>query len=122
MAKILKKLDPKIEKVFKESQVAALLENINNNFAVVVDGQEALEKRMGSVEEKVGALEFGMVRVEKRLDSMEGRFDSMEGDMASIEEEMHTGFKTILDELDNKTDKKDSIMLEARILKIEAAK
>jgi vacuolar-type H+-ATPase subunit I/STV1 len=127
----LNKLDKKTEKVFREGEVGVLLENINDNIKLVAEGHLDLERKIDNLSEELNG----------RIDSLEselgGRIDSLKsklgGRIDSLEQEMKSSFKTVFDylsaidielseikaRLENKADKKDLVVIEKRVTKLE---
>lgn len=105
----LKKLDQKIEKTFRSTEVAVLLENINDNIKMVAEGHIDLERKIEDLDK------------------------SLNGGIDSLGQEMRSSFKTVFDylsaidielaeikvKLDNKADKKDLTTLKQRVAKLE---
>ena len=126
----LEKLDPKIEKVFKEREVGALLKNINGNIDRLIDGHLNLDKKIDKLGQdlggKIDSLDDRMCSVEKRIGALEVKVDS-------LEVEMHDSFKAVITHLisiedqiaeikarlETKADKKDLVIIEQRVTKLE---
>ena len=129
----LKKFNKSIEKVFKESQVGALLEHIENNIGVIAANQINLGERMGTLETKVDSLEVKIDSLEDRMGAVENRMGSLEAKVGTLEQDMRASFKAITSylisienqlaeikgELKTKADKKDLIVIEQRVAKLE---
>ena len=143
----LNKLDPKVKKVFSESEVGVLIEHFDNTLQLVAEGQVGLERRMNSLDGKVDSLDNRMGNLENRMDSLDSKVDSLDSKFDSLDskvdsldskvdslgEEMRSNFKTIFEylariddevrdikkELKNKADKKDLESLEKRIARVE---
>ena len=138
----LNKLDKKTEKVFREGEVGVLLENINDNIKLVAEGHLDLERKIDNLSEELnGRIDSLESELGGRIDSLEselgGRIDSLEsklgGRIDSLEQEMKSSFKTVFDylsaidielseikaRLENKADKKDLVVIEKRVTKLE---
>ena len=74
----LKKLNKKTEKIFKESDVVVIMENMNDNIKLLAEGQMALNER---------------------FDGLENRFDGLENRFDKLERETKAGFSMIMDYL-----------------------
>jgi hypothetical protein len=70
----LKKLDKKTEEMFKASSVSILLENMNDNFKLLAEGQSILIRRIDGLEERFDGFEVRLDRLESRFDTLESRF------------------------------------------------
>lgn len=81
----LKKINKKTEKVFKESDVIVIMENMNDNIKLLAEGQMALNERFDGLE--------------NRFDGLESRFDGLEQRFDKLERETKAGFKMIMDYL-----------------------
>lgn len=88
----LKKLNKKTEKIFKESEVAAIMENMNDNIKLLAEGQMALNERFDGLENRFDGLE-------NRFDGLENRFDGLENRFDKLEKETRAGFNMIMDYL-----------------------
>ena len=85
MKQKLKKLDKKTEEMFKASSVAILLENMNDNFKLLAEGQTIMNRKFDGLE--------------NRFDGLEVRFDGLEARFGGLENEMRTGFAMVMDYL-----------------------
>lgn len=77
----LKKMDKKTEEIFKASTVAVLLENMNDNFKILAEGQMGLERRMN---EKFDQIDTRLDRMDTRLDRIDTRFDRVDADFKEV--------------------------------------
>ncbi len=106
----LKKINKKTEKVFKESDVAAILENMNDNILILAEGQETLRQEMHR--------EINELREEMREEMREG-FSLVMDHLKRIDDEL-VGIRKDLDETkDKKVDWKVYRILERRIERAE---
>ena len=103
IAKKIKKLNPEIRKVFNESQVGALLENLDGSIKILAEGQDLL--RCG---------------VEDFKKETKNRFDALERDLMVFKIETGKNFKTVLDYLSRIDDELADI--KAKLKKIDETK
>jgi len=121
-----------------------LLEQISDNLKVIAEGHMILERKIDLLDEKVDSmgtelngridgLESRMGGLESRMDGLESRMGGLESRMGGLELDMRDSFKTVIDylstiekdvadikaKLDDKFDKKDAVIMERRISKIE---
>ena len=85
----------------KDRRHGVILEDIQGKFQFLVEGQNAMEKRMDGFDARLG-------RVENKVDNLETQVGGMD---AKIDE--------IAAELRHKADKKDVVALERRVTKLE---
>lgn len=112
----LKKLNKKTEKVFKESDVAALLENMNDNIVILAEGQQTLREEMHrGMEELKQELrsefkyEIGGLRAEMKAEvgGLRGEIkteigalrNEMKLEVGTLRSEMKEGFSLVMDHL-----------------------
>jgi len=100
-----------------------LLEQISDNVKVIAEGHMILERKIDLLDEKVDSMGT----------ELNGRIDGLESKMDGLELDMRDSFKTVIDylstiekdvadikaKLDDKFDKKDAVIMERRISKIE---
>ena len=117
-----------------------ILKDMREEIRLVAEGNLILQKRMDAGFEGVNGR---MDSMENRMDSVEGKIDSLKQDLnsvkedlnlvkedlGSVKEEMRMGFKTLIAEsvadeekFVDKADKKDLVLLEKRVEKLETAK
>lgn len=140
MLKKVKHNNSAIKKSSKKDRFVVLLENVRDEIKLVAEGNLILQEKMDS----------GFEEVNGRIDSLKNKIDivkedldavkediidvredlgAMKEDLNSVKEEMRMGFKTLIAEsVDDenkfaaKADKKDLILLEKRVGKLETAK
>ena len=100
MIQKLKRIPKKQEKIFKESDVVILLENVNDNIKILAEGQAGLDQRMGGLDQKMDGLEKNL---SQRIDG--------------LEQEMRDSFKSILQYLSRIEDEIMEIKEEIRGLR-----
>ena len=124
--KKLKKLDPKIKKVFGEGYVGVLLEHLEGNIQLIAEGHIDLDRKFDGLSEKFDKMEVRMGGLENRMGGLEDKVDD-------LEREMKSSFKTVFDylsaidielaeiktKLEGKADKKDLDAIERRVLRLE---
>lgn len=66
-------IDPKLKKLFTGTEVAALLEHIDGNVKLVLEGQQAIERKLDRFGTKHDRLEQRVTRSEIRLDTLEAK-------------------------------------------------
>jgi chromosome segregation ATPase len=111
--KKIKKPNKKIQKVFTESQVGALVEEFNDNIKIVsenliglndrfenfkdetrdnfkiVSGQiMRMDDRLDNVESRLNSIDNRLNNMDNRLDNVEARLDSIESDIHEIKEKL----------------------------------
>jgi len=79
--KKIKKPKKSIQKVFTESQVGALLEDMNDNIKIIAENQIGINEKLENHDH--------------RFDNLEGRFDNLEGRFVSFQKETRENFKFI---------------------------
>lgn len=104
-----KQLDSKIVKTFTETEVGSLLENIDEKFDFLVEGQKTLDNRIGRVGTKVDVLGT-------KVDVLETKVEVLTDTVG----EMKVQLTDINDKLDRKEDKSVVRQLNARITALEA--
>ncbi len=125
MADKIGKKSTKLEKSSREDQFVVLLENMRDEIKLVAEGNLMLQEKM----------DRGFWEVNGRIDSLECNVEmiktdvaSMREEMSNMKEEMRMGFRGMMAEsialgkkIDGKADKKDLLVLEKRVAKLEAA-
>jgi len=86
--KKIKKPKKSIQKVFTESQVGALLEDMNDNIKIIAENQIGINEKLENHDHRFDNLEG-------RFDNLEGRFDNLEGRFVSFQKETRENFKFI---------------------------
>ncbi|MDD3607781.1 MAG: hypothetical protein PHQ20_03215 [Candidatus Moranbacteria bacterium] len=111
--KKIRKPNKKIQKVFTESQVGALVEKFNDNIKIVsenliglndcfenfkdetrdnfkiVSGQiMRMDDRLDNVESRLNSIDNRLNNMDNRLDNVEARLDSIESDIHEIKEKL----------------------------------
>ncbi len=65
-------LKPSTMKVFTETEVNVLLEDVNHNLQMLAEGQQSIQEKLGRIEGNQGAHARRLERAEIRLDVIEG--------------------------------------------------
>ncbi|MFA4880682.1 MAG: hypothetical protein WC650_03605 [Candidatus Doudnabacteria bacterium] len=113
MIQKLKKIPKKQEKIFKESDVAVLLENVNDNIKILAEGQTGLNQRMDGLDQKMDGLGKNLSqRIDGLEQEMRDNFKSILQYLSRIEDEI-MGIKEDIRELkEKKLDKEKFFILE----------
>lgn len=104
-----KKLDSKIEKILSASEVAVLLENINDNIKMVAEGHFDLDRKIDNL-----AADTNLIK-----EDMHSSFISISNYVSHIEAEISEIKSDIKKIIEGKTDKKETVAIERRVVKLE---
>ena len=131
MIQKLKKIPKKQEKIFKESDVAVLLENLNDNIKIVAEGQTSLRAEMHQeigglrtemntkIESEIGGLRAEMnTKIESEIGGLREEMNTkIESEIGGLRAEMRDSFKSILQYLSRIEDEVMEIKEEIRELR-----
>lgn len=99
--KKLKKLPPKIEKLFSSGEVGVLLEHLETNICLITERHIDLDRKIDNLGKELNGkidilLDNRIDSLENKMDSFENRMGKFENRMGTMEQEMRSGFKTII--------------------------
>jgi len=130
MADKIGKKSTKLEKSSREDQFVVLLENMRDEIKLVAEGNLMLQEKMDRGFEEVN-VKIDAVKNELEMDisALKDDVASMKEEMNDMKEEMRMGFRGMMAEsialgkkIDGKADKKDLLVLEKRVAKLETAR
>jgi len=133
MVKKMTKKNNNKEESSREDQFVVLLENMHHDIKLIAEGHLMLEEKMeagfNELGERMGSMENEIGSVAGEVQSLKGEVQSVKEEVRSLKDEMHMGFKTVIaaivkneQEIDRRADKKDLILLDKRVAKLETAK
>ncbi|HOI97102.1 MAG TPA: hypothetical protein PLA19_01200 [Candidatus Pacearchaeota archaeon] len=120
------KKNTKIEESSREDQFVVLLENMRDEIKLVAEGnlmlQESMERGFGEVKREIS-------NIKTEMNDMKTEMNDMKTEMNDIKTEMRMGFKGMMAEsvaidkkMEKKADKKDLLILEKRVAKLESVR
>ena len=134
MANKTGKKNTKLEKSSQEDQFVVLLENMRDEIKLVAEGnlmlQESMERGFKEIrkefKEEINDLR---IDIKTEMNDMKTEMNDMKMEMNDMKTEMKMGFKGMMAEslamdkkVDEKADKKDLLVLEKRVAKLETAR
>jgi gas vesicle protein len=141
MANKTGKKNTKLEKSSQEDQFVVLLENMRDEIKLVAEGnlmlQESMERGFKEIrkefKEEINDLRIDikteMNDMKTEMNDMKMEMNDMKTEMNDMKTEMKMGFKGMMAEslamdkkVDEKADKKDLLVLEKRVAKLETAR
>ena len=127
MANKAGKKNIKLEKSSRKDQFVVLLENMRDEIKLVAEGNLMLQEKMERGFKEIRK-EFKEEINDLRID-MKTEMNGMKTEMNGMKTEMKMGFKGMMAEslamdkkVDEKADKKDLLVLEKRVAKLETAR
>ncbi len=113
------KKNTKIEESSREDQFVVLLENMRDEIKLVAEGNLMLQESM----------ERGFGEVKREISDIKTEMNDMKTEMNDIKTEMRMGFKGMMAEsvaidkkMEKKADKKDLLILEKRVARLESVR
>lgn len=127
------KKNNKIQGSLREDQFVVLLENVRDEIKLVAEGnlmlRESMERGFKEVRKEISGIKNEMVIVKAEISNIKDEMSDMKTEMSDMKTEMRMGFKGMMAEtlaidekMDKKADKKDLLVLEKRVVKMEAAR
>lgn len=107
--KKIKKLDKKLEKIFKESDVMLLLEHLNDNITIIAEGQSITDRKVDRISEELSALNEKFLVLDGKVFALDGRVSSLQGDFIEFKSETKSNFKTVFEYLSRIDDEVEDI-------------
>ena len=128
------KKNTKIEESSRKDQFMVLLENMRDEIKLVAEGnlmlQESMERGFKEVRKEFKE-EINDVRIDMKMEinNVKAEISDMKTEMSDMKMEMRMGFKGMMAEsaaidrkMEKKADKKDLLILEKRVTKLESAR
>ncbi len=128
------KKNTKIEESSRKDQFMVLLENMRDEIKLVAEGnlmlQESMERGFKEVRKEFKE-EINNVRIDMKMEinNVKAEISDMKTEMSDMKMEMRMGFKGMMAEsaaidrkMEKKADKKDLLILEKRVTKLESAR
>jgi pyridoxal biosynthesis lyase PdxS len=120
------KKNTKIEESSREDQFVVLLENMRDEIKLVAEGnlmlQESMERGFGEVKREISNMKTEMNDIKTEM-------NDMKTEMNDMKTEMRMGFKGMMAEsvaidkkMEKKADKKDLLILEKRVARLESVR
>ena len=120
------KKNTKIEESSREDQFVVLLENMRDEIKLVAEGnlmlQESMERGFGEVKREISDIKTEMNDIKTEM-------NDMKTEMNDMKTEMRMGFKGMMAEsvaidkkMEKKADKKDLLILEKRVARLESVR
>jgi hypothetical protein len=120
------KKNTKIEESSREDQFVVLLENMRDEIKLVAEGnlmlQESMERGFGEVKREISD-------IKTEMNDMKTEMNDIKTEMNDIKTEMRMGFKGMMAEsvaidkkMEKKADKKDLLILEKRVARLESVR
>ena len=120
------KKNTKIEESSREDQFVVLLENMRDEIKLVAEGnlmlQESMERGFGEVKREIS-------NMKAEMNDMKTEMNDMKTEMNDMKTEMRMGFKGMMAEsvaidkkMEKKADKKDLLILEKRVARLESVR
>ena len=120
------KKNTKIEESSREDQFVVLLENMRDEIKLVAEGnlmlQESMERGFGEVKREISDIKTEMNDIKTEM-------NDMKTEMHDMKTEMRMGFKGMMAEsvaidkkMEKKADKKDLLILEKRVARLESVR
>ena len=119
-----------LEKSSRKDQFVVLLENMRDEIKLVAEGSLMLQESMDRGFEEIN-IKIDTVKNELETDigAVKADVEAVKADVVSIKEEMRMGFRGMMAEsiaidkkMDQKANKKDLLILEKRVTKLETAR
>ena len=73
MTKLKIQLNPKVKKMFTGTEVGALLEDVDQKLGVIIEGQQAMDRKLNTLVKDNHHLDQRVTRSEIRLDTLEAK-------------------------------------------------
>jgi len=130
MANKTGKKNIELEKSSRKDQFVVLLENMRDEIKLVAEGNLMLQESMDRGFEEIN-IKIDTVKNELEMDigAVKADVEAVKADVVSIREEMRMGFRGMMAEsiaidkkMDQKANKKDLLILEKRVTKLETAR
>jgi len=130
MANKTGKKNIELEKSSRKDQFVVLLENMRDEIKLVAEGNLMLQESMDRGFEEIN-IKIDTVKNELEMDigAVKADVEAVKADVVSIREEMRMGFRGMMAEsiaidkkMDQKANKKDLLILEKRVTKMETAR
>ena len=130
MANKTGKKNIELEKSSRKDQFVVLLENMRDEIKLVAEGSLMLQESMDRGFEEIN-IKIDTVKNELETDigAVKADVEAVKADVVSIKEEMRMGFRGMMAEsiaidkkMDQKANKKDLLILEKRVTKLETAR
>jgi len=106
-------------KELDQQGLGVLLEHMDSKLDLVVEGHEALDKKIDNLAEnmsqKFSEVDQKFEIVKERFDAVDARFDAVDERFSSVFEELHL----IRSDLKEKVSREEFIVLEKRVLMLE---
>ncbi len=110
-----------------------LLENVRDEIKLVAEGnlmlRESMERGFKEVKKEISGIKNEMIIVKAEISNIKDEMSDMKTEMSDMKTEMRMGFKGMMAEtlaidekMDKKADKKDLLVLEKRVAKLEPAR
>ena len=120
------KKNTKIEESSREDQFVVLLENMRDEIKLVAEGnlmlQESMERGFGEVKREISDIKTEMNDIKTEM-------NDIKTEMNDMKTEMRMGFKGMMAEsvaidkkMEKKADKKDLLILEKRVARLESVR
>jgi len=127
------KKNNKIQGSSREDQFVVLLENVRDEIKLVAEGnlmlRESMERGFKEVKKEISGIKNEMIIVKAEISNIKDEMSDMKTEMSDMKTEMRMGFKGMMAEtlaidekMDKKADKKDLLVLEKRVAKLEPAR
>jgi regulator of replication initiation timing len=127
------KKNTKIEESSREDQFVVLLENMRDEIKLVAEGnlmlQESMERGFGEVKREISDIKTEMNDIKTEMNDMKTEMNDMKTEMNDMKTEMRMGFKGMMAEsvaidkkMEKKADKKDLLILEKRVARLESVR
>ena len=128
------KKNTKIQGSSREDQFVVLLENMRDEIKLVAEGnlmlQESMERGFKEIRKEFKE-EINDVRIDMKMEinNVKAEISDMKTEMSDMKTEMRMGFKGMMAEsvvidrkMEKKADKKDLLILEKRVAKLESVR